>query len=505
MEYLLGHDVGTSGDKAALITTSGEVVAKAYQPYPTTYPGPLRAEQAPEDLWQGVVTTTRRVLGTSGARPEQILGLSFSTQMVNVVLLDQRAQPLGPILSWLDGRAGDQARQVMRRLGGDRIFASIVGSKLTGKDLLPKYLWLKRFDSEAYARAASIVDVSGYILHRATGELAYEWTCASVTGLFDLKGKGWSRGLMRFFGLDPAKFPALVPSCEPVGGLADEAARQLGLLAGTPVIAGAGDAMAAAVGSGAVGLGEGHLNLGTSGFVGILSSKPATGRAGVVVVQSADRDKFLLIGEMETCGACLRWAARELYDADPGAVAFARMDQDAAAEAPGAGGLLFTPWMYGERSPIPDERIRAGFINLSASHRRSQMTRAVYEGVAYNLRWILDIIGDRFHHRPPTLRAVGGGARARPWLQILADVTGRTLETIEHPQEVSAFGAALLAGVGAGVFPSIESVRTLVPAGEVIRPAETDRPTYDRMYRAFRRIYPGLRSVYHDLNRAQEP
>jgi len=500
MEYLIAHDVGTSGDKATLITVEGRVLATDSEPYPTHYPRPLWAEQDPEDLWQAVGVTTQRLLQTTRVQPSDVLALSFSSQMVNAIFLDGQGRLLRPAINWLDGRAGEEAQQVMRKLGGPKIFAALVGATLTGKDLLPKYLWMKRNESELYQKAAAIVDVSGYILLRATGKLVYEWSTASVTGLFNLKSKSWDTGLMRFFGIDATKFPDLVHSCENVGGLKEEAASALGLRAGTPVIAGAGDAMTAAVGSGAVADGDGHLCLGTSGFVGIVTTRRVTGRRGIVTLQSADPEKLLLVGETETCGECLRWAARELYSTEPGHAAYALMDQVVADTQPGSGGLLFTPWMYGERSPISDERARASFINLGANHTRAQMTRAIYEGVAFNLRWILESIAAHFKLRPDPIRVIGGGARGLPWLRIITDVTGLTLESVSHPQEASAVGAALLAAVGMQVVPSIEAIKPLVAVAEVIEPDSASRPEYEQLYRAFKCIYPALRKICHTLN-----
>ncbi len=505
MPYLLAYDVGTGGTKAALVSREGQVVAKAFAPYPTHYPRRLWAEQDPSDWWRAVAQTTRQVLDSAGVRPADVLGLAFSTQMVNLIPVDARGEPIARCISWLDGRAVEEAHQVMRKLGGATIFAMLVGVALTGKDLLPKYLWLRKNQPDLYRRASAFVDASGYVLCRATGSLAYEWTSACVTGLFNMKTKTWDTGLMRLFGLDPAKFPPLVQSCERVGGLTAAAAGQLGLLEGTPVFGGAGDAMSAAVGSGAVGEGEGHLCLGTSAFVGIVTRRRVTGRRGLVTLQSADRDKYLLLGEMETCGECLNWAARALYGSGPGAAVFAQMDEEVASTEPGAGGLLFMPWMYGERSPIADEQLRAGFVNLGANHTRPQLVRAIYEGTAFNLRWILDSMDELYHFRPGTLRLIGGGARGQPWVRIVADVTQRTLEVVPNPQDAGAIGAALIAAVGLGIYPSIEATRAVIPAGSVVQPTSPPPAIYRDLYPAFQRLYPALRPLYHRLNRPAEP
>ena len=504
VDLVLAYDVGTSGTKAVLVSPDGRVAATAFAPYPLYYPRPGWAEQDPADWWAAVGTAGRQALAEAGAMPGQVVGVAFATQMLNVVALDRQAQPLGRCISWLDSRADEDARRVMRLLGGPTLFAQVVGATLTGKDLLPKYRWLKRHAPDVYRRAASLVDASGYLLYQASGQLVCEWTCASVTGLFSLKTKTWDRALTRLMGLDPARFPTLVPSTAQVGGLTGGAAAHLGLRPGTPVFAGAGDAMAAAVGSGAVGEGEGHLCLGTSGFVGIVTSRRVTGKAGIATVQSADPAKLLMIGETEMAAACLNWAARTLYQgqADDTAV-FAAMDAEVAATVPGADGLLFLPWLYGERCPVADERVRGGFINLNPRHTRAHLARAVYEGVALNLRWILDAMGQYYGLRPDPLRVIGGGARSRPWLQILADVTGRRLEVVPQPHIAGAVGAAMLAAVGLGRYPSVEAVKPAIAVGQVVAPGAERGAVYADWYAAFRQAYPALRPLYHRLNSAK--
>ena len=505
MGYLLAYDVGTTRTKAVLVSEDGRVIASAYQAYPTYYPGPLQAEQEPEDWWKAMAGTARAVLERGRARPEEILAVSSSTQMLNVIPVDSEMQPLRRCISWLDGRAGREARWVMGRLGGPTLFAMLLGVAITGKDLLPKYIWLKRHEPDVYRRTAAFLDASGYLLHRATGRLVYEWTTAFVTGFFNLKRKTWDSSVMRYMGLDPAKFPELIQSCETVGGLTEAAAADLGLRAGTPVIAGAGDAHCTAVGSGAVGEGDGHLCLGTSGYVAITTGRRFGGKRGIATTQSADRDKFLMIGETETCGACLNWAARELYRAEPDSATLQAMDREVEGVEPGSGGLLFAPWMYGERSPVPDERARAAFVNLGANHSRAQMTRAIYEGTAYNLTWILDSYREHYHLRPDPLRVLGGGASGRPWVQILADVSGRAVEVVAHRDVAGAFGAALIAGVGIGLFPTIEATKPMVGIEGVVRPNPAHKARYAGLSRSFRELYPSLRRVFHDLNSVQSP
>jgi xylulokinase len=321
--------------------------------------------------------------------------------------------------------------------------------------------------------------------------------------MFNLKKKTWDTGSMGFLGLDPEKFPDLVQSAEQVGGLTAGAAAELGLLQGTPVFGGAGDASSAALGSGACCEGEAHLCLGTSGFVALITARKVVGRHGLASLQSADPQKLLLIGEMETAGACLKWAARQLYASEPNDSVLSRMDEDVQHVEPGAGNLIFTPWMYGERCPVPDESLRAAFINLGANHTRDQMARAVYEGVAYNLHWILELIQKNYDFECEPLRVLGGGARGLPWLRIISDVTGRTLEAVANPHVASVIGAAMIAAVGLKLVPSFEAIKQMIPVEHVIEPNGDLRPTYDRMFNAYRQVYRSLRGLYHELNREE--
>ena len=501
--YIIAHDVGTGGNKAVLVDTEGTIHASAFQPYPVHYPRPDWAEQDPEDWWNAVVTTTRQVLARSDTAPRDVLAMVYTTQLLGIVPMGEDRQPLRRAIIWLDGRAPEQAERIMRRFLGRRIFATAAGAELSGKDGLPKLLWLKENEPDTYERMTSFLDVNGYLTYRATGEMAFEWSCASAFCL-DLKKKDWMWWLIRYIGLDKAKFPPLVRSTDRVGGLTAEAAQECGLLEGTPIFGGGGDAPAAAVGSGAVGEGEGHIYLGTSGWVGVVTHKTPTGRHGVVTIHSADPGKALLFSEMETAGACLKWIADEFYrheQADPAIPnVYALMDQDVETIPPGSDFLVCTPWMYGERSPVADTWVRSTFFNLSADHTREHMLRAVYEGVAYNLRWMIDIVEKYFGFPLPALRVIGGGALGAPWMQIIADVTGRRVETVAQPQEAGAVGAALTAAVGLGLYPDFEALKHVVRVEQEFEPQACNAETYDCLYGTYRRIYGCLQKLYRDVN-----
>jgi len=502
-KYIIAHDVGTSSNKAVLVDTEGNVHVSALQAYPVHYPRPDWAEQNPEDWWNAVAATTRQVTERSGVAPQDVLAMVYTTQMLGIVPMGTDGKPLRPAIIWLDGRASEQAERIMRRFLHRRLFAAVAGAELYGKDGLPKLLWLKQNEPSIYDGMTCFLDVNGYLTYRATGEMVFEWSCAAAF-VGHIENEDWPRWLIRYIGLDPDKLPPLVRSIDQVGGLTAEAAEECGLLEGTPIFGGCGYSPGAAVGSGAVTEGDGHIYLGTSGWVGVVTEKTPTGRHGVAAIHAADPDKAFLFAEMETAGACLKWIADQFYrheQADPDIPnVYALMDEDVEAIPPGSDFLVCTPWMYGERSPVSDTWVRSTFFNLSADHTREHLLRAVYEGVAYNLRWIIEIVEKTFDFPLPVLRVIGGGARGSPWMQIIADVTKRRVETVVNPQEAGAVGAALTAAIGLDLYPDFEALKEVVHIDRDFEPQSSNAEVYDVLYQAYQRLYRSLRNLYRDVN-----
>jgi len=503
-KYIIAHDVGTSGDKAVLVDTEGHVHGKCFEPYKTHFPNPGWAEQEPVDWWNAVTRTTRLLLEQTGISPKDVLCITYATQMLGIIPMDSKEGPLRRAIIWLDNRAGEQAERLMRKFLSPRVFALIAGTTLCGKDGMPKLLWLKEEEPEIYNKMCCFLDVAGYLFYRSTGNMVMEWTGASVFGI-DLKKKTWLDSIFKYVGLDPRKFPPLVRSIDKVGELTKEAAKECGLLQGTPVIAGAGDAPCAAVGSGAVGEGEGHVYLGTSGWVGVVTERMPQGKCGAATIHSADPNKAFLFAETEAAGGCIQWIADEFYKAekkDPNIPnVYALMDNEVAKIPPGSNYLLFTPWLFGERAPIDDCYVRASFLNLSAEHTREDLLRAVYEGVAYNIRWIVEIVEKEFKFPMPYLKVIGGGANGKPWMQILADVAHRKIETVCDPQEAGAVGAALVAAVGLGIYPDFESLRKVVKVDRAFEPQSENSEIYDSLFHSYKEVYSNLRNFYRKLNK----
>lgn len=488
MAYFIGHDLGTGGNKAVLLDEEGTVRSIAMADYPLDHPHPGWAEQDPERWWEAVCRCTREVVRDAGVPATDIAGIAFAGQMLSLVPLDSNGRPTRRAISWLDGRAGDEARALTRRLGGATVVRWLAGASPTGKDIVAKVRWMARHEPRELARTAALCDATGYLVARATGRLLMDPTAAGATGMFLAGSRRWSRLLSAACGFPLDKTAKVVPSTAVAGPLREDAAAECGLAPGTPVAMGMADIPAAAVGSGAVRPGDGHVYLGTSAWIGVTVRRPlSVGRAGIASVPSAGRRHALAIGESETAGACRDWLLREL-GAQKDATSFDRL---ASRASPGADGLLFVPWMYGERSPVPDAEVRGAFVNLSLQHTRAHMMRAVYEGVALNLRWIVDEMASA-GERCPTLRAIGGGAASDLWLQVLADATGRPIERVAEPRAAGAVGAALVAAVAAGALPDLATSRDRVRVERRFEPDPDHAVRYDRALEVLRALHAPL-------------
>lgn len=508
-KFVISHDVGTGGSKAVLTDVGGNIIASGFEPYPTYYPRPHWVEQDPRDWWKAVTQSTRRVLKESKINSRQVAGIGFATQMLGVLPVDASGNPLRPAIIWLDSRADEQAARLVRKFGGSKVIMALAGAVPSGKDVICKIQWLKEAEPDVFAATHKILDVNGYLVYRATGNMIIDHTGAGVTGILKNKTREWDPLFARLLGIPLEKMPEIKSSVEVVGLLTREAASEMGLEPGTPVIGGMGDVPAAATGSGALENGDAHVNLGTSGWLVISVSKVKNlGKNGIVSVVSADPEMFLLIGETETAGACLKWFADNFASAEEREKAtemgdemaiFSVLDEVVEKVEAGARRLLFTPWLFGERAPITDTAIRAAFVNLSLEHTREHVLRSIYEGVAYNFRWLVDAVADAgFPCR--TLRAIGGGARSDVWMQILADVTRRTVEAVANPQEAGAVGCALAVAVALGEYEGYRDLKKVVQVRKTFEPDPACCDEYEELYGVFRSLYKNISGICHRLN-----
>jgi len=502
-EYIIAHDVGTSSTKAVLFNTEGRVLCSAMEPYSLYNPHPNWAEQDPEDYWKAIVKTTREVMEKSEIPPEEVLGIAFTTQAMGIIPVDKEGKVLRPNITWVDGRAEKQARKIMKKFLGEEVFKSFVGIKLTGKDVIPKLLWLKEEEPQIYDKTEYFLDVNGFLKFRSTGKKVAEWSGASSYG-FDLKKKDWLRIFFKAAGIDTAKLPPLVRSIDVVGGLTKEAAEAMGLKEGTPVVGGCDDTQSATVGSSAVEEGEAHIYLGTSAWVGVSTKRDLKFKHGAACLQSADPQMNLLVGVTESAGSVLKWIIEEFYSKElhdpniPDIYAF--LNEEARKVPAGSDFLILTPWIYGERCPVSTTTTRSTMFNIGPEHKRGHLVKAAYEGVAYNLRWILENYKRDFGFDPPVLKVIGGGALNPEWMQIISDVTQKRIEVPEDPEIAGAIGAAMCVAVGLGVCRSFSEVKGMVKIRSSYSPLTETFATYDRLFASYQSLYYSLERLYRETN-----
>jgi xylulokinase len=503
--YLLGIDLGTTGVKSLLIQDTGGIVASDTQEYPLSTPRPNWSEQSPEAWWRATARSIKEVLARSKMDPARVAALAISGQMHGAVLLDAEGKVLRPAILWNDGRSGPQCAEITERAGGLAALLEMVSNPALAGFTAPKLLWVRQHEPDVFARVQTVLLPKDYINYRLTGVLATEVSDASGTLLFDVRHRRWSVELMRALELPEQIVPRCLESVDVVGAVSKNAARSCGLRAGLPVVAGGADNACAAVGTGVVSPGQVLCSIGTSGTIVAPSTHgdPApAGRAHVFC--HAVPGTYYVMGVMLSAGGALRWYRDTLGQdearraAAEGVDAYEVLTRDAERVPPGCEGLVFLPYLAGERTPHADPHARGVFFGLSLRHSKAHLTRAVLEGVTFGLRDSLEIVRG-LGLDPERIRATGGGARSPFWRQLQADVFKATVATV-NSGEGPAFGAALLAGAGVGVFPSVPSA-----TGRTIREVHTVAPDkkrmalYDRYYALYDALYPQLRAQFAEV------
>lgn len=503
-KYIISHDIGTSSDKCVLVDYEGNITATCTEPYPTYYPYPSWVEQNPQDYWRAVVKTTKTIMTENEIDPGDIGGIVFSTQAQGVIPMDKDGRELYPNITWVDGRAEKQAQYIMKKVGGKAIFTALAGTPIMGKDCIAKIIWLKQERPDVYNHTYKILDVNGYLKYKCTGKMVAELSGASSYGL-DLKKKTWL-SVLSMTGLDMKKLPPLVKSYDNVGGLTGEAAELMGLNPGTPVYGGCDDVQAAAVGSGMHGEGDVHIYLGTSAWVAAASRTANKFCHGAAAIQSADPEMNLIAGITESAGANIQWICDQFFAREKqeyGDGIFAYMDKAIEKIPPGSDYLICTPWMLGERCPVSSTTTRATLFNINMNHTREHLMRAVYEGIGYNLRWILENYRKDYGFSCRNFRIIGGGALDEAWMQIIADITGSEFSVIKDPRNAGALGAATIALIGLGVLKDFQSARDFVKVEKVYYPNAKKKEIYDKLFASYKEIYYSLKDAYVNINRAR--
>lgn len=527
MKYVITFDIGTTGVKTCVFGISDTIkllgsASAGYKLY--VYPDG-GAEQDPDEWWQAMCLTSKKAIEESGVDAGLIEGVSFCSQMQGLVLVDKEGRAIRRAFSYMDQRARDELKNGMQNgiqiAGGNvvkllRCLAKTGAAPLSVKDPVWKYNWVKNHEPENYKKICKWLDVKEYLICRMTGRCVMTRDSAFGALIYDYKNNCWAESLCKMLGVDPAHLPEIVKSTDIVGGLRAEQAAELGLKEGTAVFGGGGDASLIGVGAGAVDIGDTHIYNGTSGWVSTVCDKSVVDAASsIAAIVGADEGKFNYFAELETAGKCLEWVKDHLaldeiniylkkesvtdgYEAQYTSL-YDYMTEIINAVPAGSGGVIFTPWLHGNRCPFEDPNSRGMFFNISLETGKSELIRSVIEGVCYHMRWFVET-EDKKVKSSDTVRFVGGGALSYATCQILADVLGKKVETVDKPQNVGAVGAAVTIAVGLGLVDSFAAAKKLIPVVKTYTPNPANKAVYDRQYAVYTGLYKTNKENFAALN-----
>lgn len=494
---ILSHDLGTTGDKATLVTADGMLRAAYTASYPTDFGSAGKAEQDAEAWWTAVCTATRELLDREGVAPAEVEAVSFSGQMMGAVLLDRSGDPVRPAIIWADTRSVDQTAALVDRVGMERGYR-ITGHRLNPTYSLSKIMWVRDHEPEAFAATRKFLLAKDFVAYRLTGVLATDPSDASSTNAFDQAAGTWSDELRDAAGLDVALFPDIVPSTTVIGGITAAAAQATGLAAGTPVVMGGGDGPMAALGAGIITPESGaYAYLGSSSWVSVAADRPLHDPAmRTMTFNHVVPDRFVPTATMQAGGASLEWITDTLAPGSPDR--YERLLADAADVPAAADGLYFLPHLLGERSPYWNPAARAVFAGLSRHHGPEHLTRAVLEGVAFNLQTgLLAFVENGLGI--DAVDAIGGAAKSSLLLQIFADTWGVPVARRTLVDEATAIGAAIVGGVGAGVFDDFTVAADFSDRMAAQRPDDLRHEAYRQSYQLFLEAYRRLEPWFDKL------
>lgn len=494
--YLLGLDISTTATKALLINMQGEVVAVASAAYACASPYPLWSEQSPDLWWQGAITSIHAVLQQTGIAPAQIVGLGLTGQMHGLVTLDAQQQVLRPAILWNDQRTAAECDDIRSRIGRENLIATTGNDALTGFTA-PKLLWMQKHEPDLYKRIAHVLLPKDFVRLKLTGGFAMDVSDGAGTLLMDVRERTWSAPVLAALEITAGWLPTLFEGTQVTGHITREAAAQTGLLAGTPVVAGAGDQAAQVIGVGAIHEGVVALTLGTSGVVFATTNTPMIEpEARLHAFCHAVPGRWHMMAVMLSAGGSLRWWRDTLAAISPISPPSYDTLMSLAAQAPaGCEGLTFLPYLTGERCPHPDPLARGAFVGLTVRHTLAHMTRALLEGVAFGLRDNFDLLRHAGLGNISQVRISGGGVKSALWRQILADVLDTELVTV-NTNEGAAFGAALLAGVGCACWQNLDEAcaSTMHITGHTL-PNATSALHYSQQHQIYQALYPALKAI----------
>ena len=532
MEYAIAYDIGTTGVKTCLFSieeTSCQhqisLVLGTYATYNLYILENGGAEQNCDEWWSALCSTTKELIEKTHINPQEIVGISFCSQMQGLVLVDKEGNALRRPMSYMDQRSCD----VMKKYGGKGIKVSGLGiiklltcllkthaAPLSVKDPIWKYLWVKDNEPEVFSKIHKWLDVKEYLICRATGEFVMTKDSAWSTFLYDSNRFQWSRKICKMFKVNYEHLPRVIECFDVAGKLSQKAARELGLAEGTEVYGGGGDATLIGVGAGCTQVGDTHIYSGTSGWVITLTDKQIVDAAhSMASTMGVSKGRYNYFAEMETAGKCFEWVKQHLALDEIG-IYLKKQDvaesketeyetlydylSDTIKKIPaGSNGVIFTPWLHGNRCPFEDSKVRGEFFNISINTGKTEMIRSVLEGICFHLRWMLEVQNEKVK-TSNVIRFVGGGALSSVTCQILADITGRRIETVEHSQDVGAVGSAMLVALGRGIIPSIDEVKNYVKVSGTFEPNFENHKIYEKNYEVFKNIYKANKTLFKKIN-----
>jgi xylulokinase len=518
--YVIAYDIGSTSNKTCLYAVSEGIslLAEAVEKYPLSFVDNGGVEQNPDDWWNSMRLTTPAVLKAAGLRPEQIAAVSFCAQMQGLVLVDKNGEFLRPAMSYMDKRASVQHGNFMNgliRIAGMNARRALISLKETGvvaasvKDPVFRYAWVRENESDVFARIHKWLDVKDYLICRMTGRYVSSEDSAFAAMLYDHKHHRWSRAVCKLHGVNMAHLAEIVPCTGTVGKLTEAAAKDLSLTPACTVFAGGGDSSMIGIGAGSTRIGDTHVYFGTSGWVSTIVDKSIVDAISMIAsVVGACPGRYNYFAEMETAGKCLEWVRDNVVLDGIGAYGSpVRSEEEligymcSAAEKapPGSNGVLFMPWLLGNRCPFEDADCRGGFFNISLTTKKVDLVRAVLEGILLHIRWMLESQMSKIA-TSPVLRMVGGGARSPVLCQILADITGRSVESVKKPQNAGTMGAAVLMAYGLGRLASLDDASCFIQADVSYTPSPEAAKIYDKIYPVFKRLHGKNRKNFRMLN-----
>ncbi|MCQ2592426.1 MAG: FGGY-family carbohydrate kinase [Treponema sp.] len=530
MQYIIAYDIGTTGVKTCLFSIEKDIkqIAGSYGTYNLYILENGGAEQDADEWWNALAQTTKSLLKKTGISSKDIAGLSFCSQMQGLVLVDENGTALRRPMSYMDQRAD----AVMKKYGGSGIKVAGLGlykllkslaittaAPTSPKDPLWKYRWVKENEPEVYSKIYKWLDVKEYLICRATNQFVMTKDSAYATFLYDTrKGKWcWNKSLCKLFGVDINHLPEVIDCTSIAGSLTEKAALELGLEKGTPVFGGGGDATLIGIGAGCSKVGETHIYSGTSGWVSTITDKQVVDVISMIAATvGVKHNNFNYFAEMETAGKCFEWVKQHLAMDEIG-VYLQKQDVAESKETEykslydylsytvsqipaGSNGVIFTPWLHGNRCPFEDANAAGMFFNIKLETGKTEMIRSVLEGICFHLRWMMECASKKVPVSQE-IRFVGGGALSEVTCQMIADITGHKIVTVEDSQDVGAVGAAILVGLGIGIIPSLDSISSFVRIKTVYEPNPENKAVYERNYAVFKKLYKSNKKLFKEINK----